>query len=40
MTVWVLAVVLLLIFWGLHVQRLNEKRSVIENELKNQIKEH
>jgi two-component system phosphate regulon sensor histidine kinase PhoR len=33
-TVWVLAVVLLLIFWGLHVQRLNEKRSVIEHELK------
>jgi two-component system phosphate regulon sensor histidine kinase PhoR len=30
----VLVVILLLIFWGLHAQRLNEKRSVIESELK------
>ncbi|MCF7822324.1 MAG: HAMP domain-containing histidine kinase [Mariprofundaceae bacterium] len=34
MSLWVPVVVLLLVFWGLHVQRLNEKRSEIENELK------
>ena len=34
MSIWVLVVLLLLIFWGLHVQRLNEKHDVIENELK------
>lgn len=34
MSIWVPVVVLLLVFWGLHVQRLNEKRSMIENELK------
>jgi len=31
---WVLVFIVVLIAWGLHVQQLNEKRSVIENELK------
>ncbi len=34
MSVWVPIVILLLIFWGLHAQRLNKKYSTIENELK------
>jgi len=34
MSPWVLVVTVLLILWGVHVQRLNEKREALEKELK------
>lgn len=34
MSLWLLAIILVLIFWGLHVQHLNEKRTEMERELK------